>query len=235
MKKDVNKKLDRLVGIKIAHRGLWNDVNPENSLGAYKRCIDKNVPIELDVQILKDGTLICFHDNNTFRMTGEDLILKEVSYDDIKNLKLKDTKYGIPKFSDVLEIVDGKVLLDIEIKGNGKDFRICHEICKYLDRYKGDFLIKSFNPMYMIWFRIYRSDYLMGLLIPNLSNQNRFSVLKYIFLMLFVKPDFIAIDYRNLSNKKIDRLRKCGVSILIFTLKERDLKKYKGVGYIYEE
>ena len=55
-KKDNNKNLDYLNKIRIAHRGLWNDENPENSVGSFRRCLDKGIPIELDVHILKDGT-----------------------------------------------------------------------------------------------------------------------------------------------------------------------------------
>ena len=47
-----------LYGIKIAHRGLFNNIDvPENSFLAFKRAIDKNIPIELDVRLTKDNIL----------------------------------------------------------------------------------------------------------------------------------------------------------------------------------
>jgi len=55
--KSVNKNLNILIGKRIAHRGLWCGKFPENSLGAFERCVDKCIPIELDVHILKDGKI----------------------------------------------------------------------------------------------------------------------------------------------------------------------------------
>lgn len=239
MRRLVKKKLDILVGKKIAHRGLWNKDNPENSIGAFKRCIDKDIPIELDVHILKDDTLVVIHDDDTERVTGKKIILKNVKYEDIKDLKLRNTDYRIPNFSSVLELVDGKVLLDIEVKNDVKNFRICREISKYLDDYKGDFIVKSFNPIYIFWFRIHRPNYIRGLLVSRLDSTKMNKGLKYMlfnmWLNFLAKPDFVAFDYRDLPNKKIDRLRKKGIPVLLFTVKKNDIINYKYDSYVYEE
>lgn len=239
MKKIDKKKIDILSIGKIAHRGLWNSENPENSIGAYKRCIDRNIPIELDVHILRDNSLVVIHDDDTYRMTGKKIVLKNATYDDIKDLKLKNTDYKIPTFSEVLDLVDGKVLLDIEIKIEVFNFKICRELCKYLDNYKGDFIIKSFNPAYLLWFRINRPNYVRGLLVSKLGWVKMSRILKYmLFNMWFnvlAKPDFVAFDYRDLPSKKLDRLRSKGVPVLLFTIKENEIINYKYDGYIYEE
>lgn len=108
--------------LKIAHRGLFNTSTPENSLGAFQKCIDSNVPIELDIHILKDDCLVVFHDDNTKRLTGLDAKLKDLTFKEIENLNLLNTSYTIPKLNDVLKLVDGKVLIDIEIKTDVKKF-----------------------------------------------------------------------------------------------------------------
>ena len=38
----------------IAHRGLHNEIFPENSLSAFQNALKHNFSIELDVYILKD-------------------------------------------------------------------------------------------------------------------------------------------------------------------------------------
>lgn len=241
MNKFVDKNLDMLIGKKIAHRGLWNKENPENSLGAYKRCIDRNIPIELDVHILKDNTLVIMHDDDTYRMTGKKIILKNAVYDDIKELKLKNTDYKVLELNEVLSYVNGRVLLDIELKYDVKNFRICNEICKYLDKYKGDFIIKSFNPIYILWFRLKRPNYIRGILISGLSGYIKRKLFNNMWLSFilwfnnFMKVDFMAYDYRELPNKKLDKLRKSGVPILLFTVKEENIINYRYDGYIYEE
>lgn len=235
------KKIDILIGKKIAHRGLWNKINPENSFGAYRRCVDKKIPIELDVHILKDNTLLVIHDDNTLRMTGKNIVLKDAVYNDVKDLKLGNTDYKIPIFSDVLELVNGKVLLDIELKYDVKGFKICREICKYLDGYRGDFIIKSFNPIYVLWFKIRRPNYMRGILISGLGNGIKRKLLNSVWFSfilwfnIFMKVDFIVYDYRELPNRKLDKLRKSGIPVLLFTLKEDDIINYKYDGYIYEK
>ena len=44
----------------------------ENSLLSYRNAIEKGYPIELDVRIIDDGTVIVFHDDTLGRMTGTD-------------------------------------------------------------------------------------------------------------------------------------------------------------------
>ena len=51
-----------LVETPIAHRGFHDKNNPENSLAAFARAIEKGYAIELDVQMLSDGTVVVFHD-----------------------------------------------------------------------------------------------------------------------------------------------------------------------------
>lgn len=65
--------------LKISHRGLWDEEAPENSLKAFKRSIEENVAIELDVHLLKDKNLVVFHDDNLNRMTGVDAKIKDMT------------------------------------------------------------------------------------------------------------------------------------------------------------
>ncbi len=223
--------------IKIAHRGLWNKNLPENSLGAFKRSLQELIPIELDVHMLKDGTLIVIHDDNAKRMTGVDIAFKKATYDDIKDLSLLNTPYHIPKFSDVLKLVDGKVLLDIEIKFDVKNFKICKLINNELKNYHGDVIIKSFNPFYIFWFRLYAKKYMRGLLVSSLKGIQVKKIIKWLtYHMCFnflAKPDFIAFDKRDLPNKKIEKLHKKGIPILIWTTNSHNEILYNGI--IYEE
>lgn len=235
------KNLENLDKIKIAHRGLWNDECPENSIGAFKRCIDKNIHIEFDVHLLKDNTLVVFHDDNLKRMCGVDIILKDCCYDDIKDFKLKNTNYNIPTLSDVLDLVDGKVLLDIEIKTDVDGFRICEELVKCLDKYRGKYIIKSFNPFYVWWFRKNRDEVIRGILVSRLKKKKMNKFLKYaLYNMWFnpiAKPDFIAFNYKDLPNKKIEKYKNDGTPILLFTIKEENIVEYVNDydGIIYEE
>ena len=118
----------------IAHRGL-HDINNgivENSLEAFDLAVQKKYIIELDVQILKDNNIVVFHDNNLHRLTGVNKNISEVTYEEIKDLKLRNTNSYIPKLEEVLNFINGRVPILIEIKNNGKVRKIRGRISKYI-------------------------------------------------------------------------------------------------------
>lgn len=106
----------------IAHRGMHSIKNgiPENSIKAFEKAIENSYIIELDVHILKDKSVIVFHDDNLKRMTGLNKDVRDVSYNEIKDLKLQNTNFNIPLLKDVLKLVDGKVPIIIELKTDVK-------------------------------------------------------------------------------------------------------------------
>ena len=105
-------KFDNLL---FAHRGVHNNIDiPENSIKAFKQALKNNLNIELDIQLTKDNVLVVFHDSNLKRMTNIDKDLNELTYNKIKKLKLLNTNQTIPTLKEVLNIINGKVILDIE-------------------------------------------------------------------------------------------------------------------------
>ena len=68
----------------IAHRGLFDDKIPENSLAAFKNAVKNKLPIELDVSVLTDGVPVVFHDERLARMTGKDGLIYEIKTESIK-------------------------------------------------------------------------------------------------------------------------------------------------------
>ncbi len=191
-----------LLNIPIAHRGLWNDKIPENSLLAYKNAIDNGYPIEIDVHKSKDGVLFVFHDDNLLRMTGVDSLLHEKTSSEIKALNLNGTEERIPTLKEVLECVDGKVPLLIEIK-NQPDSTVVDDTINLLRNYKGDFAIQSFNPLYIIKTKKLAPEYIRGILGGKVSGSKfkRF-IVKKMPLNFLAKPDFISYRHSSLPIKK---------------------------------
>ena len=83
---------------------------------AFAEAIKNNYIIELDVHLLKDSEVIVFHDDNLKRMTGVNKKVKECTYEEIAEIKLKETEEKIPLLKEVLNLVDGKVPIIIELK-----------------------------------------------------------------------------------------------------------------------
>lgn len=219
----------------IAHRGYHDKLNgiPENSMKAFIKAIQNNYIIELDVHILKDGNVVVFHDDNLKRLTGIDKKLKNMNYDEIKNLKLYDTDEVIPLLTDVLKLVSGKVPLIIELKTDVKVGKLEREVLKILQSYEGKFCIKSFNPLSIYYIKRKNSHIIRGQLVSELKNEKMNKLLKIILSkMLFnfiVKPDFISCDIKFVAHKRIQKLRKNKV-ILGWTIRNKSnmekAKKY---------
>ena len=133
---------------KIAHRGLWNDDIPENSLPAYQNAVDNHYAIEIDLYKTTDGEIVVFHDKTLDRMTGVEGNIYEKTLAELKSLRLFGTENTIPTLSEVLEVVDGKTPLLIEIKDQ-PDKTVVEDTIKLLRNYKGDFALQSFNPLYI--------------------------------------------------------------------------------------
>jgi len=191
----------------IAHRGIHGENGPpENSISAFKKAVETGCSIELDVHLLKDGTLAVFHDDDLFRMTGIRGKLRELSFSDLKELTLKGSTEKIPTFGEVLETVNGKVPLLIELKAGGKTAELCSSVTEALKDYKGRFCIESFDPRHLWWFRRHRPDVKRGVLSENFKNGPVFPLIlirfliSALFLNFLTAPDFVAYRFTDRKN-----------------------------------
>ncbi|MFX1389316.1 MAG: glycerophosphodiester phosphodiesterase [Promethearchaeota archaeon] len=102
----------------IAHRGA-SSIAPENTLKAFKKAIELGADyIEFDVHKSLDGEIVIMHDANTFRTTGHNGEIKEMT---LKELKKLDCGGGqsIPTLSELVKIAKGKINLNCEVKATG--------------------------------------------------------------------------------------------------------------------
>ena len=210
----------------IAHRGIFNNKDiPENSILAFKKAIDKNYSIELDVRLTKDNKLIVFHDDNLKRMTNCSKDVCELTYNEIKKLKLLNTDKTIPTLKEVLKLVNGKVLIDIEIKADKNINKICNLLLNELKNYNYHFIIKSFNLKAIRWFYKHNPNITRGLLISK-SYYN--TILGKIILNI-CKPNFLAISKKYIDKYKLKKFYK-KYDILIWTIKNKEERnKYKDI------
>lgn len=221
----------------IAHRGLYSaDGNvPENSMLAIKNAIDSDYGIEFDINVLGDGNVVVFHDNNLKRLCGVDKDLIYLKYEDIKDLTLLKSSEKIPLLKDVLEFIDGRVPLLIELKPKGDNRKLFNSFIKLIDNYKGVYAVHSFNPRVIYWFKKYRPNIIRGQISEFFRDDSKMSkILKYLMkTMLFnfiTKPDFINYGIKDLPNKYLDKLHKKGIVIISYASRSQEefdmVKKY---------
>lgn len=209
-------KWQHLTGWDYAHRGLYDNEHgiPENSMAAFRRAVDKGYGIELDVHLTADNQLVVFHDDTLTRMCGMNKKISSFLYSDLMQLRLLGTEEGIPLFKDVLELIDGKVPLIIELKVDGSNQNLlCPLVWQLLSRYKGDYCIESFHPFVLQWFKRHEPQVVRGQLSCNFFKENPHCDI-VLFLMsnlmtnFFTHPDFITYKYLDLDNPAVIYNRK---------------------------
>ena len=209
-------KWQHLTGWDYAHRGLYDNEHgiPENSMAAFRRAVDKGYGNELDVHLTADNQLVVFHDDTLIRMCGMNKKISSFLYSDLMQLRLLGTEEGIPLFKDVLELIDGKVPLIIELKVDGSNQNLlCPLVWQLLSRYKGDYCIESFHPFVLQWFKRHEPQVVRGQLSCNFFKENPHCDI-VLFLMsnlmtnFFTHPDFIAYKYLDLDNPAVIYNRK---------------------------
>ena len=185
-----------------AHRGLHGNGIPENSLAAFALACERGFAIELDVHLSADKEVVVFHDATLERMTGNSAKIGELTYTELRKLKLADTDEYIPTLKEVLALVNGRVPLLVELKGENTDTSLCPKVAEILRGYSGEYCIESFNPMLLSAMRKELPDAYFGLLYTNVcrekNNRSLLSIaLTGMALNVLARPNFIAFDYRD--------------------------------------
>ncbi|MBQ9086023.1 MAG: glycerophosphodiester phosphodiesterase [Clostridia bacterium] len=182
-----------------AHRGLHGNGIPENSLAAFARACEEGFGIELDVQLSRDGTVMVFHDYTLLRMTGRDQKLCELDASELSVLSLAGTDQTIPTLAQVLALVNGRVPLLVELKGEDLNVALCEKVAKLLSDYQGPYCLESFNPLLIRKIKEYLPDAFRGQLYTNVCREKKKRTvlnlaLTYMTLNFLAKPDFIAYN-----------------------------------------
>ncbi|MEM9142306.1 MAG: glycerophosphodiester phosphodiesterase family protein [Bacteroidota bacterium] len=104
------------VPLVIGHRGAMGH-ETENTLVSIQKAMDLGSGmIEIDVFKLPGGEIVVFHDETVDRLTDGTGSIETYHWKDLQKLTLKGN-HKIPKLEDVLDLVDNRVRLNIELKG----------------------------------------------------------------------------------------------------------------------
>ena len=133
--------------LKIGHRGAKGHV-AENTLESIQKALDLGVDgIEIDVHLCASGELVVFHDFTLDRITNGTGEVKKLSILELKKLKI-ESQYLIPTLEEVLDLINKKCFLNIELKGRNTALKTCEVIQNYIQNKNWsyeDFLVSSFQ------------------------------------------------------------------------------------------
>ena len=212
--------------LKIGHRGARGYV-AENTLASFQKAIDLGADgIELDVHVCASGELVVFHDFTLKRVTNGTGKIADFSLKELKKLKvLKD--YQIPTLVEVLDLVDRKCMVNVELKGKGTAAEACDIIETYVKTKSWSydaFIISSFKP------ELLRKAFEHNDQIP-LAVLTETDLDEALGFGETIKATAINPDFTMLTQKRVHEIHKKGFKINVWTVNDpSDIRRMKDFG-----
>ena len=224
------------LGQPLAHRGLHNRAEGviENSAGAVRAAVAQGYGIEIDVQLTSDGAAMVFHDDRLDRLTPESGPIRGWAARDLVNVTLTGSTETVPTLPQVLEIVDGKVPLLIELKdqsggtGSAPD-ELERAVANALKDYDGLVAVMSFNP-HMVANMAKRAPSVPRGIVTDGFNEKEWPDLSPDSLLALreigafdtVGASFISHNRADLAAPRVAELKVKGVPILCWTVRSAE-------------
>lgn len=210
-----------------AHRGLHGDGVPENSLEGARLAIDAGMGVECDIQRSRDDHPMVFHDWDVDRLTGQSGETGSFTADELGRMKLQGTEQVPVRLGRLLDLVDGRVPVLIEIKSRrGYNVeRTNHHVCNSLQAYSGPHAVMSFDPRVARWFRHNSPETPCGLVMREDEHGYTQKAWQRRLAYWIAKPDFLAYHIAALPNPWVSRLRAKGLPILTWTVNSHETRE----------
>jgi len=198
----------------IAHRG-YHDVEAaaggtgqcvENTLAAAEAAIARNFAIECDLQPTADGGVVVFHDHTLDRLTDLSGPVADKTLAAVRRARFKNGDGLIPTLEELLDLVDGRVPLFIELKSRfDGDRRLEAAAVAILASYPGPVAVMSFDPASMTAMRRLAPTLPRGMLADHFTRADRLTIPfparlagRWLLAAPLVLPSFIAYEVNDL-------------------------------------
>ena len=218
--------IDWLAKRPVAHRGL-HDLNKtrwENTLAAFEAAAKAGFAIECDVHLTKDGGVVVFHDDDLQRLAGREGRISDLTLSEATALNVGGTAERVPTLRQMLDLVDGRVPLVIELKGiEGRDDGLVAAVARELGEYKGEAAIMSFDHHLIRRFASDAPGIPGGLTAEGTRTQD----FEAHFSMLAHGISFVSYNVHHLPNTFVTFVReKLHMPVISWTVRDREMQKH---------
>ena len=203
----------------IGHRGARGYI-AENTLESIQKALDLNVDgVEIDVFRCASGEIVVFHDKKLKRLTGHNGLIEETTFEELKNM-LVAGRYRIPTLQQVLEKIGGKILLNVELKGENTAIPTATILKQYLSDSQSDIkklIVSSKNWKELTLFKNQNTNIPIGVL----SHYNIF-LEKGVDAIIEKGRELSALaihpKFSILNKKAIDKMHSAGFLVYSWTI-----------------
>lgn len=224
---------DALTRSPVAHRALHDlkEGRPENSRAAIHAAVAQGYPIEMDLQLSRDGMAMVFHDYDLGRLTGQSGPVRGRDSAELSTIALAGGDgEGIPELVEILDLVSGRVPLLVELKDQdgamGPDVGPLEAAAaSALSGYRGPVAVMSFNPHSVAEMARLAPDLPRGLVTDGYDpadwplSSETCDRLRDIPDFDRVGAAFISHNIHDLSRQRVHDLKAKGVPILCWTVR----------------
>ncbi|GGW92234.1 glycerophosphodiester phosphodiesterase [Salegentibacter mishustinae] len=212
--------------LKIGHRGAEGHL-AENTLESIQKALNFGVDaIEIDVHRCETGELVVIHDFTLDRTTNGSGEVAKKSLTEIKVLKVED-EFEIPLLTEVLDFIQGKCTINIELKGLNTATSTAGIIKKYIAEknwtYK-DFIVSSFQKNELFQMRKLDEKVALGIL-------SKASVTEAIELGKLLKASAIHPSLGIITRDNVKASHEAGFNVNVWTVNEpEDIQRMREFG-----
>ena len=205
----------------IGHRGAKGHI-AENTLPSITKAMELGADgVEVDVFLCLSGELVVFHDKTLDKLTDTKGHIETLTLDSIKKINVLGS-YKIPTLKEVIDLIDCKVFLNIELKGSGTAQPTHQLLKKYLEKGKcsaDQFIISSFD-----WENLrYFSDLNKEIPIAVLTEADPLDAIP---IADTLKAKAINPDFTDLNENNVKKIKQAGYEIYPYTINNRsDIKQ----------
>ncbi len=209
--------------LKIGHRGAKGH-EPENTLIGFKKAIDMHVDrIELDVHLSADNEIMVIHDETVNRTTDGTGFVNQFSLPELKRLRIKKDHH-IPTLTEVLDLIDQRCEINIELKSYETADKVVNLIEKYVSKKRWNyshFLVSSFDWNALQQVALLNPDIPIGVITEtDLDLALAFAK--------FIQAKSIHPYYHLVTKENTAKMQEKGFQVYPWTINEpEDIKKIK--------
>ena len=225
----------KLPGVKmVAHRGV-SGLERENTCAAFVAAGNRSYfGVETDIHRTADGQYIVFHDDNLVRLLGDERVVEEMRFDELRALRLTDLDGNVrgdlllPTLTEYVNICkkyDKDCVLEIKNHFEPEDIENVIAIIRGIDWLERTIFI-SFDLPNMLCIREklpqQRAQYLV-----SAFGEDLLSILTENHLDLDIK-------YSSLSAEQVCACHEAGIKVNVWTVNEAaDAERLAGYGVDY--
>lgn len=216
----------------IAHRGASGKA-PENTLASVNKAwqLDSDA-VEVDVHLSADNRIMVIHDANTARTSGENMLVRDSSSDELGKLDVGSFKSGefagekIPFLKDIIETIPADKKLFVEVKSSRKILPFLKKVIEQSGK-ADNIAIISFNMELLDRAKTQMPDIPMYWLVYPEKNQETDKLQPYDASLIdkVVKSGLDGLDvyHRVLTENYVRNTHAAGLDVYVWTVNDREI------------